>query len=448
VVRCRGLLGTVKHRLPFAAALCWLVTACQAPPVQAPVPRRAAQAAPTPTDSDGDGIVDSTDECPTRPEDPDGIDDSDGCPETDADHDDIDDTEDACPLQPGGFLAEQPGCPYVLPNPPECPPVAVPTEIPFLPEDATLATESRRLVRIVARDVATLPSQYTLFVIGHRGHAESVDRGLERAHAVRDALIQGGLAAERIHLVNRADRDTTAAQTANYRVSFRIDAACTPSRSPDYDFQEPLPSRTLPADAPAMRYANLSPLACRAELKKRELPVARDRRPTPGVATGVRFTGPVHDVTFISPGRASLFGVMDCRLALALADAAELLSQRGVVRLRIDNTYRRGARLPIRHHGRSQHAYGLAADITAFVLADGRDLQVERDWDGQIGDPVCGPTATLEEPTESAIALRDIACELGRRGLFHTMLTPNYNAAHHNHFHFDIKRDKTRWNIH
>ena len=48
-------------------------------------------------DSDGDGVPDSRDRCPTENEDKDGFQDSDGCPEPDNDGDGIADGEDQCP---------------------------------------------------------------------------------------------------------------------------------------------------------------------------------------------------------------------------------------------------------------------------------------------------------------------------------------------------------------
>ena len=64
-------------------------------------------------DNDGDGIVDASDECPNEPEDKDGMDDDDGCPEEDRDGDGIADDKDKCPDQPedrDGFEDED-GCP-------------------------------------------------------------------------------------------------------------------------------------------------------------------------------------------------------------------------------------------------------------------------------------------------------------------------------------------------
>lgn len=64
-------------------------------------------------DTDGDGIIDKRDPCPTEPEDFDGDRDDDGCPESDRDGDGLDDPVDSCPDEPedmDGYLDED-GCP-------------------------------------------------------------------------------------------------------------------------------------------------------------------------------------------------------------------------------------------------------------------------------------------------------------------------------------------------
>jgi hypothetical protein len=161
------------------------------------------------------------------------------------------------------------------------------------------------------------------------------------------------------------------------------------------------------------------------------------------VATALRFTGPVEGVTFVVPGPKSPFGVMDCRLALTLSELASVLREHGVVAVRVDNMYRRRAHLP-RSRKRSQHAHALAIDIMAFELEGGQTLDVEDDWHGQRGQPSCGPEASLVLSTNAAIRLRNVVCDIARHGLFHTILTPNYDAAHRNHLHMDIKRDAVR----
>ena len=68
----------------------------------------------------------------------------------------------------------------------------------------------------------------------------------------------------------------------------------------------------------------------------------------------------------------------------------------------------------------SEHATANAIDIGAFVLTDGRRISVLADWNG--------------DPDEAAFlrTVRDGACKL-----YATVLSPDYNAQHRDHFHFD-----------
>lgn len=70
--------------------------------------------------------------------------------------------------------------------------------------------------------------------------------------------------------------------------------------------------------------------------------------------------------------------------------------------------------------GWSEHASGNALDIAAFVLADGRRIAVLDSWsiDGA--------------ESEFLKRVRDEAC-----AVFGTVLSPDYNAAHADHFHLD-----------
>ncbi len=64
-------------------------------------------------DTDGDGITDDKDQCPTEKEDKDGFDDEDGCPDPDNDQDGIPDDQDKCPNKAedrDGFQ-DKDGCP-------------------------------------------------------------------------------------------------------------------------------------------------------------------------------------------------------------------------------------------------------------------------------------------------------------------------------------------------
>lgn len=71
---------------------------------------------------------------------------------------------------------------------------------------------------------------------------------------------------------------------------------------------------------------------------------------------------------------------------------------------------------------RSQHASANAIDIAGFVLADGQQITVRGDWAGSD----IRRAAFLR-------ALRDGACRF-----FDVVLSPDYNEAHHDHFHFDM----------
>jgi outer membrane protein OmpA-like peptidoglycan-associated protein len=69
----------------------------------------------TDADADGDGVPNSMDDCPMRPEDRDGYADADGCPDPDNDEDGLSDKVDDCPNKPedkDGF-ADADGCPDV-----------------------------------------------------------------------------------------------------------------------------------------------------------------------------------------------------------------------------------------------------------------------------------------------------------------------------------------------
>jgi hypothetical protein len=205
-------------------------------------------------------------------------------------------------------------------------------------------------------------------------------------------------------------------------------------------YLRPLPTPFVAKTAPASHWVGVSPQQCLAEVARRKLGVTRFRGAAAGVATPVRVTGPIAGVRFVAPGRKSKYGILDCRLALALSELAPLLKRYDVVEARIDNMYRPHAHLPGKKKP-SQHSYGLAADLTRLKRADGSELVVERDFQGAIGEPVCGDGARARaELSSEAVTLRDLICEVARSGLFHHILTPNHDQAHRDHFHLDIAR--------
>ncbi len=68
----------------------------------------------------------------------------------------------------------------------------------------------------------------------------------------------------------------------------------------------------------------------------------------------------------------------------------------------------------------SQHATANAIDIAAFTFEDGSTANVLKDWD-------------KDERGEFLRAVRDGACRF-----FGGVLSPDFDAAHANHFHFDM----------
>jgi hypothetical protein len=68
----------------------------------------------------------------------------------------------------------------------------------------------------------------------------------------------------------------------------------------------------------------------------------------------------------------------------------------------------------------SRHATADALDIAGFTLADGKRVNVARDWKGS---------------GREALFLRDV--HRGACRVFDSVLGPEYNAAHRDHFHFD-----------
>jgi hypothetical protein len=86
----------------------------------------------------------------------------------------------------------------------------------------------------------------------------------------------------------------------------------------------------------------------------------------------------------------------------------------------------------------TRHPAGLAIDVGLLHKRDGRWLNVARDFHGRIGAKTCGEGAPMPENPD-AKELRALVCESADLGVFTYVLTPDYNAAHADHFHMEIK---------
>lgn len=128
---------------------------------------------------------------------------------------------------------------------------------------------------------------------------------------------------------------------------------------------------------------------------------------------------------------ASNLGAMTCPLAAsftawakhAVRPAARQYLGSDVVRIETFGTYNCRKVNGARSGKLSEHAYGNAVDVAAFVLKDGRRISVLNGWNGKADE-----RAFLRRLHESA-------CKR-----FGTVLGPNYNSAHANHFHFDMSK--------
>jgi hypothetical protein len=140
---------------------------------------------------------------------------------------------------------------------------------------------------------------------------------------------------------------------------------------------------------------------------------------------------PLSDALRVQGGDVALSSsfLASCRLAVsfalferhALQPAAQAIYGQAVTR--VDHLGSFACRNVYgRENGRlSQHASGNALDIAGFRLADGRTISVLKDWPKDNRD------------AQFLRQVRDGAC-----GLFSVVLSPDYNAAHRNHFHVDV----------
>lgn len=131
----------------------------------------------------------------------------------------------------------------------------------------------------------------------------------------------------------------------------------------------------------------------------------------------------VSNVAFSTPAklRCQMVGATNRWIGKVLQPAARSAFGEPVVKLRIAASYacrgrgnKRGAKI-------SEHAFGNALDVSAFTLASGRVVEVEDGWKNG------GRESSFLKQVHGR------AC-----GTFTTVLGPKTNAAHRNHFHFDL----------
>jgi len=174
---------------------------------------------------------------------------------------------------------------------------------------------------------------------------------------------------------------------------------------------------------------------CFAELDARHISYQHASRP--GIALGVEIKGTINGVAFTSDDQRL---VIDCSLAVSLDEAARYIHALGFDKATFSSAYSvrnvRGTNHP------SKHSYGLAIDVHTFSGPDVGTLRVDRDYEQGLGDEV---DCVGEPLTQGGALLKVLQCQLVRSGLFHLVLSPDYDDAHHDHFHLEAVpwRDRT-----
>lgn len=207
------------------------------------------------------------------------------------------------------------------------------------------------------------------------------------------------------------------------------------------------------AKHPSAQYGAMTAPQCFAELDRRGIKfTAENTKTSPGVLAPVRLPGDVGGVLYrtAAPAKERATGphdVFDCRLVLALSDWSKILVAHHIDEVRMFSAWRPpppkwpDGKLGTRHPG------ALAIDAYRFgkKLAEGKPakdrewLDVTRDFSGRIGAPSCGPGAVPpRSKSKAAKEIRAIMCAAADAHLFTTILTPNYDRAHFNHFHLEV----------
>ena len=117
---------------------------------------------------------------------------------------------------------------------------------------------------------------------------------------------------------------------------------------------------------------------------------------------------------------------MACKLALAVDDLAAELARQGMTEIIHYGTY--NCRLIAGSSSLSMHGHGLAIDLAGFKNAAGEIWTVNDHYEMGNANPM----------TVAGQYLYRLAHWMFDQRIFNIILTPDYNAAHRNHFHVDL----------
>ena len=192
---------------------------------------------PVEVDSDGDGILDSADECAQDAEDMDGFEDEDGCPDADNDNDGIADGADACPLEAEVIngIDDADGCP----DDGDTLVQVTSTNIRILETfyfDTNSDVIQQRSYDILEQVAAVLRSTPRIRLVEVQGHTDSTGSGIANldlsqrraASVVRFLVERGRIEPSRLRALGYGeelpigDNNTPSGRETNRRVEFVI----------------------------------------------------------------------------------------------------------------------------------------------------------------------------------------------------------------------------------
>jgi hypothetical protein len=159
-----------------------------------------------------------------------------------------------------------------------------------------------------------------------------------------------------------------------------------------------------------------------------------------GIADGVAIHSQLGGVTWKPPTRDPL--VIDCSLAVSLAEAGKYFRAVGLLEARWSSGY--SVRNVRGTNKRSKHSFGLAVDLPRVVGGELGLLSVAADFEPGLGDSV---DCVGQPMTQGGAVLKVLQCQLIRSGLFFLVLSPDYDDAHHDHFHLEARPWSERRNV-
>ncbi|MBU1218458.1 extensin family protein [Myxococcota bacterium] len=143
--------------------------------------------------------------------------------------------------------------------------------------------------------------------------------------------------------------------------------------------------------------------------------------------------GKIRNIQYMN-GKKKARPIMDCRTAVALHRVAPIFSVNGEIDTVIVGkfySYRYVKNSSVLSH----HSTGLAVDIYGIKTKDGKTYNVSYDYQRKLGK---GPTCEGHAKNRGARLLRQLACDLAGTHYFSSILTPDSDREHLDHFHLSV----------